>query len=683
MWWLAGLAVLFASTLAVAQPARAPGPADFVLDADAPLPVWINGLEVALAVSTGTVDHVTLNDNIVQRLGLSAVPPDRKGDLVIGGAVALQGRHGRGLLSHGQRLQKQQLYWFPGLSTLPLAGTIGPFALPHERIRIRWLPEAQPPGAAPPAVSLPLVGDIDRAAYGLSQPGGRMMLIGVDVRVRRPLPLATAATGADLAELLGGRFVGEPWQEEIVLGVRRPVRRLELDRPLKIGPMLISALAVRQGGPRDATARLAPRQVVPFDAEEDPEIMQVRGRIIRRRNVARYIMLTRAQLDAHGCSSLLVDKAARQWSLACAQPAGRTEPVTGSTNVAVSSATTLVNQVLPQLPHVQLALDRPVPVMIDGLSRALSLGDGGEGGMMLNARMADVLAWQRAELLRADPTLRAQMADWFRQIRQRAAEGTAQTNAPPDPMAMLPPLPGSEVRKVAPRTILTTLDVRLALGERHVQMPASWLTVASSGDNSWPFDGTISLAALPPSRLRLRLAERPPGGTDTALSLPIADRSHGQSVMGVATASGFSSLFIGLDLGEAQPDPIVSMAVGHDLIRGNGGTYVGETRRQRMPDYRLRSLRRMRLATPLLVGPLRFDAVLVDQVPGLQGYVDVVGRQIGARQWPEQLPWPDLTGIAGLERELRLTRTQLQAAGCHELVVDKPGRLWTLTCVAR
>jgi hypothetical protein len=54
----------------------------------------------------------------------------------------------------------------------------------------------------------------------------------------------------------------------------------------------------------------------------------------------------------------------------------------------------------------------------------------------------------------------------------------------------------------------------------------------------------------------------------------------------------------------------------------------------------------------------------------------------GYRRWPEQVPWPDVAGFAGLERELRLTRVQLRAAGCHELEIDKPGRSWTLRCGA-
>lgn len=665
--WGVGLVCLLAAGATAAQTVTdAAAAPPVVLEADAPVTVWVNGLEVALTVATGSVDHVTLNDNIVQRLGLSAVPPDRKGDLVIGGVVALQGRHGRGLLAHGGRLQKQQLYWFPGLSTLPLAGTIGPFALPHERVRIRWQSDAQDNGNAPPAVSLPLAGNIDRAAYGVSQAGGRMLLIGVDVRLRRPLPLVTAATGADLAELLGGRFVGEPWQEEIVLGVRRPVRRLELDRPLQIGPMLIDAVAVRQGGPRDATARLAPGQVTPFDAEEDPEIMQVRGRVIRRRDVARYIMLSRAQLEAGGCVSLLVDKAARRWSLDCGAPAPAATLPAQLERIGVAEPGALLSEVWARPEQLQLALDAPLPVVIDGRPRRLMLGDAGASGLLLNARLARTVTPPDIE------RLRDRMAERSRLL----LDGLAGGGGPPLDMVR-GPNPVQPMEPVPERPVPTEMNLRVAGSQ--AQLIGSWLLE----EKTLPHDGRVSPVALPMPRLRLRLADPPASTTGAALVLPIADRSHDQSLMGVMPFSDGTPLFIGIDAGEAQAEPVVSFTVGQELMRTHGGTWAGETWRQMLAGDRVRRLRLMRLSTPWLVGPFRLDAVRVEQVSNLRRTVDGLSEQLGLQRWPDGTPWPDLRGFAGLERELRLTRTQLQAAGCHELVVDKPARSWTLTCAAR
>ncbi|WP_313670643.1 hypothetical protein [Sandarakinorhabdus sp.] len=654
--------------------AQAPPP-ELVVNADAPVSVWINGLDVSLAVSTATIDHVTLNDTVAQRLGLSAAPPDNKGDLFIGGVVALQGRHGSAWLAHAQRLQRQQLYWFPGLSSLPLAGTIGPFSLPHERIRISWQSAADAQTSAPPSLALQLVGDIDHAAYGVGLMEGRLLLIGVDVRTRRALPLVSAASGADLAELLGGRLVGEPWQEEIVLGVKRPVRRLELDEPLEIGPIQIRAVAVRQGGPRDGTARLAPGQIIPFDAEEDPGIAQVRGRIVRKRGVARYIVLTRAQLEAYGCSSLLIDKPARLWELACTAPAAPPPPTQAlpSSPVPTTPVAELVSDVLPPTAPLELALDAPLPVAIDGQAFALQLGDGGLAGLLLNRNAADRVAWRRlAPLGQAD--------DLERWLQQQAGPGGGVASLP-----VLPPrVAGSRDQKVASGVTLTSLDVHLALGGRNGRIDATWLTrqlpLGSAVLNEQARDGTIALAALPVPRLRLRLATPPPAGTGGVLALPIADRSHDQSVMGVATLPGFDPLFVGLDLGTEQAEPIVSMALGHDLMRLHGGVYDGPAWRRRMADHRQRRLQRLQLATPLVIGPLRFDAVQVEMVPLLPDYLRTISGRRDPGGWPANRPWPDFKGVAGLERELRLTRTQLRAAGCHALTVDKPARSWTLDC---
>ncbi len=654
--------------------AQAPPP-ELVVNADAPVSVWINGLDVSLAVSTATIDHVTLNDTVAQRLGLSAAPPDNKGDLFIGGVVALQGRHGSAWLAHAQRLQRQQLYWFPGLSSLPLAGTIGPFSLPHERIRISWQSAADAQTSAPPSLALQLVGDIDHAAYGVGLMEGRLLLIGVDVRTRRALPLVSAASGADLAELLGGRLVGEPWQEEIVLGVKRPVRRLELDEPLEIGPIQIRAVAVRQGGPRDGTARLAPGQIIPFDAEEDPGIAQVRGRIVRKRGVARYIVLTRTQLEAYGCSSLLIDKPARLWELACTAPAAPPPPTAAapSSPVPAAPAAALVSDVLPPTAPLELALDAPLPVAIDGQAFALQLGDGGLAGLLLNRNAADRVAWRRlAPLGQAD--------DLERWLQQQAGPSGGVASLP-----VLPPrVAGSRDQKVASGVTLTSLDVHLALGGRNGRIDATWLTrqlpLGSAVLNEQARDGTIALAALPVPRLRLRLATPPPAGTGGVLALPIADRSHDQSVMGVATLPGFNPLFVGLDLGTEQAEPIVSMALGHDLMRLHGGVYDGPAWRRRMADHRQRRLQRLQLATPLVIGPLRFDAVLVEIVPLLPDYLGTISGRRDRGGWPANRPWPDFKGIAGLERELRLTRTQLRAAGCHALAVDKPERTWVLDC---
>jgi hypothetical protein len=680
---------LMLASQASAQPTLAERASPLVLAADAPVPVWINGLEVVLALSTGTVDHITLNDESVGRIGLSAAPPDNTADLIFGGQAVLKGRHGRAWMAQGGQLVPREAYWFPGESRLPLAGTIGTFALPHWRVQVEWPVPAT--GATAEVVQLPLIGGIDRAAYGVQRMGRKIMAVGVDVRTRRPLPMVTAAIGADLAEELGGRMVGDVWQEQIMMGVARPLRRLELDRPLMIGPIRITAVAVRQGGPRDATVTLTRGQKIPFDAEEDPEIQQVRGRIVRRRQTARYIMLSRTQLEAAGCTSLLVDKQELTFTLSCAPPAqlpavAATAARNAMAAVAVATpAGPLIEPVLPPEPETLLSLTEPVSVTIEGRPLRLVLGEAGREGLRLNGRVAQQTMEDRLRRLSADARAAGQMAD-AAELGQLAFE--VRRALPDDVFNLLENMPradkwraklGISRSPIAPKTLLTSLDVTLVHAGRQAQAVATWLEGVAGNrrrlDRSEPFDGRIALAALPGSRVRLRLGASPlAGGTPGAgLALSIADRSRDQGVMGVASVPGIDAMFIGLELGLGVDMPVVSMALGQDLIRLHGGQYGEPMQSVRTADDRQRLFRPMQLATPLIVGPLRLDRVLVEQVPRL-------GNWLNWSNWPDRRPWPDIKGVAGLERELRVPPAVLRAAGCHELAIDKPGRAWTLSC---
>ncbi|MFZ4383240.1 MAG: hypothetical protein ACOYO0_14880, partial [Sandarakinorhabdus sp.] len=317
----------------------------------------------------------------------------------IGGVVALVGRHGGGVVAVADRWVRQQFFWFPPLSPLPEEGTIGPFAFPFQTVTVAW---GGGGGTARPH-AWPLIGGINYAAYGWASVADRKFALGADVRMRRPLPLVSASTGADLADVLGGRLVGEPWQEEIMLGVRRPVRRLQLDRPLEIGPMKFSAVAVRVGGAREGSMRLAPGQQPLRAAEDDPAEMQVRGRTAVRRGVARTLVLSRNHLEAGGCISLTVAKQARQFILNC-----------GAAPALANMADTGAVPLLPALPPpeaprpatvqtsdgwTELAVDAPISARINGNRVSLGLSSGTLAAVLLNERVAMRMAGNLAAVV--------------------------------------------------------------------------------------------------------------------------------------------------------------------------------------------------------------------------------------------------------------------------------------------
>jgi hypothetical protein len=606
--------------MAGAAPLRAQ-PADTLrLSADEPIGAWINGVPVALALTTATVDHVTLNDPLVRQLGLRPAPPDRIANLVIGGAVARIGRHGAALVSLAERTQRQEMFWFPEASPLPVDGSIGPFALPAATVSVRW-GQGETSGFA-----WPLVGGIDRAAYGVSAVAGRAFLLGADVRMRRPLPLVTASTGADLVDALGGRLVGAPWQEEIMLGVRRPVRRLELDRPLVIGPLSFTALAVRVGGPRDGTMWLSPGQKPLPEAGADPAEILVRGRTLVRRGVARVIILSRNHLEAAGCTGLTVAKRDQRFILHC--PAAGTRPPQGPGDIVTAA--------VPLLPPVQ-PLDRaetPLTVAADGwlnitadaplaariLDQPLQLLP--ESGVTAGAYLNDA----------AVARLPIEQADWAGDFRRGAAS--------------------------VPMMGVFGAGVHVA-GRSAPQMVA-WVPGEAIVDRDLA-DGFIILSALPHRRVRVRLPVA--GHAAMPLQLPLT-RSRGfEAAGGDARLPDVRRFVLSSRLREDLPLPVASAGMAAELMAKRGGRFDTLPAPATLT-FGLRTWQRtLRLARPLLIGPLRFDAVAVE--------TDALGVIP---------PPPRGSGVVRRERILELSRRQLIEQRCSALAIDREQQTWQLDC---
>lgn len=301
----AGLPVLALLLMAAAPPAA------ISLPADAPITASINGQPVVLSLATGGVDRITLNADTVARLGLKPARLMGKAEVKIGRARVLTGRNTPGKVLLAGQAFNQRLFWFEGAGPIPQMGSIGPMVLPQAVVTVQLQP------GSGREFAFPLFGDIDSGSYGGVSGTGYRFGLSVDVRGHLRLPLASAAVGADLAQALGGRLVGEPWQEEIFLGVQRPVRRLVLDKPLELGPFRFSEIAVRVTDRRDATAQLANGQQAAPDADEDPAEIVVSADSGKKRQVVRVLTVSRTQLDAAGCTALVVDKPGRRLVLVC------------------------------------------------------------------------------------------------------------------------------------------------------------------------------------------------------------------------------------------------------------------------------------------------------------------------------------------------------------------------------
>ncbi len=630
------LRILIMLCALLAVPARTQAPDEIVVTADEPFGVWLNGHYVSLAISTATVDHIALNDPVVQRLGVLAAPRDNVGNLMIGGVVALVGRHGAGTVAIADRWVRQQLFWFPTLSPLPEEGTIGPFAIPYQTVA--WGGGGGGGAGAALAYAWPLIGGINQAAYGWASVADRKFALGADVRMRRPLPLVTASTGADLADVLGGRLVGAPWQEEILLGVRRPVRRLQLDRPLEIGPLKFDAVAVRVGGAREGSMRLARGQQPLRAAEDDPAEMQVRGRTAVRRGVARVVVLSRNHLEAGGCISLTVAKRDRAFILNCGDaPAQANRADTG----LVPLLPALPAPASPREPAVQIAdgwaelpVDAPVLARIAGNRVSLGLSSGSLAAVLLNERVATRLAGNLAGV-----------AGRFLYFGTDVA----------------PFVGGITGVRVANRTGVVLVG---------------WVP----GEHVLEADGSIDLLALPFDRVRVHLQALP----GTPLSLPLVRGDQWAAAAGRVNLPGVGRFELAAEVREHSELPLVTAPLAADLARQYGGQLQGEGWTERL-DYGLtRRVRRLVLARPLVIGPLRFAALAVEVSPRRSRATRLERGQIAlpdADADPAEIVVRGRTAGGGdTSRALYLSRTQLDAQRCATLAIDKPGKRWELTC---
>lgn len=186
-------------------------------------------------------------------------------------------------------------------------GVFGPASLEEPVIRFHL--RDQQPGER--IVALPMVGGGGLAGDWKS----RYVEIAVDgapmqIRFspRKPRTTTNAGGAVRLAHSQGGELTGKAEPLEIVFGVSRPVRTMTLARPLIVGPLSLSRIAVRTVDYGN-TATIADA-----DAPGDPDEVVVTGKG-KRDPKKDWISLGADQLDR--CSSIVFDKPARQVRLSC------------------------------------------------------------------------------------------------------------------------------------------------------------------------------------------------------------------------------------------------------------------------------------------------------------------------------------------------------------------------------
>lgn len=286
--------LLWASRPATAADLRVSAEGNFLIDAR------INGHAVRLRVDPETSGYVILNPATVERIGLRRSLIASSTQI---GPVRLEGWSKVAELSIGGVTGDRRMVWIDRPAVEGADGLIGPADLHYDQVVF----EISEPRAGEATFELPL--EFVRAG-GLyfRLPLGEDLL-RVQFSLIKPDSLATAAAGARLAELHGGRWSGDPHDQLIEFGVTRPVRPLQLARPVLLHGFAFDRFDVRTGDNRGNLD-------LPADPDADPDEVVVTG----SRQRARF-ELTFGLDRLRQCSRMVWNNRSRRMTLHCTNPA--------------------------------------------------------------------------------------------------------------------------------------------------------------------------------------------------------------------------------------------------------------------------------------------------------------------------------------------------------------------------
>lgn len=283
---------------------RASRPSEFVVPAPGLVNARINGVPANLRIDPAAPAMPMITTSLAQRAGLRAGPFE--GEYIVG-PRKLMGRTAVSRIDLGFGPQRRRIWWAPTAFTPGSEGVIGPGLLPFRSIRF----QLRPAQAGERTITLPMVGqggfeDAWGERYALIDVGGRPLRIRFDPA--RELTVATASAALRIAQAHSGSMSGAAFSAEIAFGIQRPLRTMQLERSVMIGPLRVSRMAVRT---RDHGSADLIREA--GEAEDPQEVVVTANR--RRHPAAEQVKLGRDQLDR--CSSIVFDRPRRKVHLTC------------------------------------------------------------------------------------------------------------------------------------------------------------------------------------------------------------------------------------------------------------------------------------------------------------------------------------------------------------------------------
>ena len=264
----------------------------------------IAGVPAKLLVDPGAPGFALVTADIATRAGLKP-GPFALGYLV--GPIRVNGRTAVARVDFGNGEEKKRIGWTERPIIPGIDGSVGPGGLKDDVVRF-VLRDA---GPGERDHTLPMV-DGGGLLGGVAGLFGQIVVDGEPVRVRFDMRRAEAFVSAGFATTLArvhdGRLAEDRRQLPIAFGVERPVRTMTLARPLAVGPLSVTRLAVRTGDFGNAEG------IASEGSAPDPDEVVVTAKGKRDRRGDRLTLGTDALA---ACSSITFDKPAKLVRLRC------------------------------------------------------------------------------------------------------------------------------------------------------------------------------------------------------------------------------------------------------------------------------------------------------------------------------------------------------------------------------
>lgn len=290
---------------------EAAAPTEITVDADQPVFATIEGKPAKLQITSGLIDRLTLTTDFVAANGIKPAPIAGKANVNFWGRKEIEGKNRPLDYAIEGVKEKGRAFWFYDVPQPKYNGSIGPWAMPFDRITIKLTPAT---GTEQP-FDFPYFGDLNNGSVSSHKEASFGTAVNLGVERELKYPLASAATGAAIAAAYGGTLSGEVWDEHIAFGVTRPVRLMTLERPFVVGPFSFTKIAVRTRSTRDAAGSGEAISEAQSEEDVDPNEIIVEALGKKAKKPAFTFAIGRSALNQ--CATISFDKAARKIILSC------------------------------------------------------------------------------------------------------------------------------------------------------------------------------------------------------------------------------------------------------------------------------------------------------------------------------------------------------------------------------